>query len=284
MANIAPCLNDHDDLSVIYQGIYEYFFPPDFKEKMRLKYLRKSQSDMCVQDYFAELAQLCRRLSEVTDAQHVQRAWDGAAKYIKVKWAIKGILPENTTIEELRKTALDIECAQHIVDSIDQESGRRKTSKCEHSRSPNRKQEYKGKKPYKEETKPASHVRTRAEKWKKNTYTPSRTAKSNLTDKQHDEYRAANKCFQCGKTGHMVKDCPKCQKARPSRLSSNAATVKPETKVRASSSLLKELDKLAKAKESIESASVRVNAAEARRTTGTSKKPTGQNHIERNAT
>jgi hypothetical protein len=82
----------------------------------------------------------------------------------------------------------------------------------------------------------------------------------------------------------MVKDCPKRQKAKPSRLSSNAATVKPQTKVRASGALLKELNKLAMAQESIGSASVRVNAAEVRKTTGTSKKPTGQNHIKRNAT
>jgi hypothetical protein len=283
MANIAPHLNDHDDLSVIYQGIYKYCFPPDFKEKLRLKYLRKSQGDLCVQDYFAELAQLWRRLSEVTDAQHVQWAWDGAAKYIKVKWAIKGILPENTTIEELRETTLDIERAQHIVDSIDLEGSRRKSSKWERSRSPNRRQEYKCERSYKEEGKPVSHARAQADNWKKNTYMPSKMTKSNLTDKQRDEYRATNKCFQCSETGHMVKDCPKRQKARPSRLSSNAATVKSETKVCASSALLKELDKLAKAKESIESASVRVNAAEVRRTTGTSKKPTRQNHIERNA-
>jgi hypothetical protein len=284
MANIAPHLNDHEDLSVIYQGIYEYCFPPDFKEKMRLKYLRKSQSDMCVQDYFAELAQLRRRLSEVTDAQHVQRAWDGAAKYIKVKWAIKGILPENTTIEELCETVLDIERAQHIVDSIDQESGRWKSSKWERSRSPSRRQEYKRERSYKEEGKPVSHTWAQAENWKKSTYMPSKTTKTNLTDKQRDEYRAANKCFQCGEAGHMVKDCPKHQRAKPSKLSSNAAMVKPETKVRASSALLKELDRLARTKESVESASVRVYAAEVKKTAGINKKPTGQNHIEWNTT
>jgi hypothetical protein len=73
---------------------------------------------------------------------------------------IKGILPENTTIEELRETALDIERAQHIVDSIDQEGGRRKSGKRERSRSPSRRHEYKCERTYNEESKPVNHART----------------------------------------------------------------------------------------------------------------------------
>ncbi|KAG8770317.1 hypothetical protein FRC12_004360 [Ceratobasidium sp. 428] len=117
--------------------MYEYCFPADFKESMRKKYQSKEQGDLSVQDYFAELAMLRRRLKEVNDATHVQRAWDGAATYIRAEWAIKGILPENTTIEELRETALDIERAHKIQKSIERNNGSNRHNRRRRSRSPN---------------------------------------------------------------------------------------------------------------------------------------------------
>ncbi|KAF8596072.1 hypothetical protein BDV93DRAFT_455596, partial [Ceratobasidium sp. AG-I] len=118
MSNIAPNINSYD-MTRVYQGLFNYCFPLDFKESLCRKYMQKRQNDQSVQDYFAEGDLMHRRL-KVTDEQHVQRMWDGAARYIKVEWVIKGILPENTTIEELRTTALDIERAPKIRKSVEQ--------------------------------------------------------------------------------------------------------------------------------------------------------------------
>ncbi|KAG8792113.1 hypothetical protein FRC12_007165 [Ceratobasidium sp. 428] len=134
MSNVAPNLNSYDMKSV-YQGIFDYCFPPDFKENLRRKYMRKLQGDQSVQDYFAELDLMRRRL-KVSDSQHVHRAYDGSARYIKGEWAIMGILPEDTTIDELRTTAIDLERAHKIRKSIEGQDGHR--HKKDRSRSPDR--------------------------------------------------------------------------------------------------------------------------------------------------
>ncbi|KAG8680561.1 hypothetical protein FRC08_016205 [Ceratobasidium sp. 394] len=280
----------------IYQGIFDYCFPPDFKENLRRKYMRKQQGDQSVQDYFAELELMKRRL-KITDTQHVHRAYDGAARYIKGEWAIKGILPEDTTIDELRTTALNIERAHKIRKSIEQHDGGK--HKRDRSKSPDRRDRHRGYRrrsdrgfvPKTDDKKPerkdngtpakSDRARERSENWR------SKQAQGNpkaaKTAKQRDEYRAANKCFECGETGHLVKDCPSRNKARPSRISSNAASVRAEDKVRASAVPLKELDKLTEIRDSIEvsAASVECNAASASKKSAA---PTERRMMERNAT
>ncbi|KAG8687330.1 hypothetical protein FRC09_013563, partial [Ceratobasidium sp. 395] len=289
MLNVAPAIEDWT-LSQVYQGIYEYCFPADFKEIMRKKYLKKSQGESSVQDYFAELAQLRRRLNEVTDAQHVQRAWDGVANYIRAEWAIKGMLPQNTTIEEMRETALDIERAHKIRQSIENEYGNKHNKKRNRSRSPNRRDDknssrYKkydnSRRDYRDNRDnrgdSRSHGQKRADDWKKNKPVNPRAAK---TDKQKDEYRAANKCFECSEVGHLAKDCPSKNKAKPSGVRSNAASLKPEAKIRASAAFLKELEELSKTKERIEVSSLAVCAAKPKPGSVTE---TDRRVIERNA-
>ncbi|KAG8770318.1 hypothetical protein FRC12_004361 [Ceratobasidium sp. 428] len=120
--------------------------------------------------------------------------------------------------------------------------------------------------------------------WRKPRDKDKRTHKGNttLTDKQKDEYRAANKCFNCGEVGHLSKDCPKKNRAKPSGVRANATTVKPEEKIRASSAFLKELEELTKTKERIEVSALTVNAG---RMSGSKKKDENEvKHIERNAT
>ncbi|QRW22397.1 hypothetical protein RhiXN_09984 [Rhizoctonia solani] len=118
MLNVAPDPGSYS-MESIYVRLYDYCFPPDFKDDMRKLYNEKKQGDLGVQDYFAKLACLQRRLREVTDHQHVLRVWDGAAQYIKVGWALKGMRPEATTCKTLQETVLDIERAHKYKQSIE---------------------------------------------------------------------------------------------------------------------------------------------------------------------
>ncbi|KAG6825453.1 hypothetical protein H0H93_000685, partial [Arthromyces matolae] len=44
----------------------------------------------------------------------------------------------------------------------------------------------------------------------------SEERKNKLTREQEDEYRASNKCFNCGEPGHMSRNCPRGRTAKAS--------------------------------------------------------------------
>ncbi|KAG8727326.1 hypothetical protein FRC11_013490 [Ceratobasidium sp. 423] len=138
MLNVAPAPANYT-LEAVYIGLYNYCFPPDFKEDMHKLYNEKKQGESGIQDYFAKLAQLRRRLREITDHQHVLRAWDSAAQYIRVGWALKGIRPELTTIDSLHEAALDIEQVHKFKHSIEKTGNDKLGTRRNRSRSPPRK-------------------------------------------------------------------------------------------------------------------------------------------------
>ncbi|KAG8756428.1 hypothetical protein FRC11_005314 [Ceratobasidium sp. 423] len=125
MLNVMPNPGEYT-MEMVYVGLYKYCFPPNFKEEMHRQYNKKKQGDSSVQDYFAELAKLRQHLHEITNHQHMLRAWDGMAQYIRVGWALKGIQAETTTIDTLCNAALDIEHAHKIKHSIEK-SGNNKS-------------------------------------------------------------------------------------------------------------------------------------------------------------
>ncbi|KAF8761936.1 hypothetical protein RHS01_00156 [Rhizoctonia solani] len=276
MLNVAPDPGSYS-MELIYVGLYDYCFPPDFKDDMRKLYNEKKQGDSGVQDYFAELARLRRRLREVTDHQHVLRVWDGAAQYIKVGWALKGMRPEATTCETLRETALDIERAHKYKRSIEKSGNDKSGSRRNRSRSPSQKHDRASN--YKNPGTIEAAETAAITKGLDTTVTAKgRDGQENqrrkLTDEKKAELRAAGLCFECERSGHLSKDCPKFHKAKPSHVNANAVKVRPKSKVRVSSVMLKELDELTRLKEKIEINAVGV---------GRKNKEPGPKHVKRNA-
>jgi hypothetical protein len=244
-------------MSKLYQELFEYCFPPYFKEELHKKHNKKKQNGSPVQDYFSELALLRCRLKEITDAQHAQRAWDRADKYIKYEWVLKGMRPDESTIEELKSAALDIECATGLKHAIERQEESRDHKRSKHhcwSQSPCKEHTHRTSDQHKENRENRSEG-PKGRGWpeyQKNKDWRDTHPNTAHTSKQKDDYRAANKCFNCGEVRHLAKDCPSKNKAWPSKLGASATALKLEAKVRASSALLKELDKLTARKESIE--------------------------------
>ncbi|KAF8753032.1 hypothetical protein RHS01_07371 [Rhizoctonia solani] len=268
------------------------------REKLRKKYESLTQGERVVQDFFADLELYRTRLSDVTDSQHVRRAWNGAARYIRVEWAIRGIRPESTTIEELKRVAEDIERAYKEKRAIEHDSGKRENHKRERSRSPNRKRDHKGNNSQRNgsfrDQRPRSHQgssqkshgRDRAENWKKHKQVSSDHRRDQpLTKEEKEKLKAEGKCFLCKQTGHFTRNCPKSSKATPSGLKVNSTTVrKAETRVMASSVLLRELDKLSKFRNELELRSAEVEVCAAQPSgRERARKVNKQGYIERNA-
>ncbi|KAG9123637.1 hypothetical protein FRC07_014422, partial [Ceratobasidium sp. 392] len=138
LANVATSQEEYT-MSRIYQDLFEHCFPADFRDKLRKEYERLRQRDMSVQDYFAKLNQLRRRLKGVSDRQHAQRAFDGADQDIQCEWALKGYDADTASFDELKESALDIERALKIRKKYKKPE---RNDKRERSRSPNRRNDH----------------------------------------------------------------------------------------------------------------------------------------------
>ncbi|KAF8752795.1 hypothetical protein RHS01_07224 [Rhizoctonia solani] len=268
MMNVAPDPEAYT-METIYVGLYEYCFPPDFKEEVRRQYNQKRQGDL---------------------SQHVLRIWEGAAQYIKVEWALKYMQPETTDLDTLREAALAAERAHKIKRKIErsgneksnpQRSGRvaplgRTTAvlitearlRIERGNRDHRSGNYNGNGNRTDKRQDENRHKTR-----EGGREEANTRKEKLTNEERDRLKAAGLCYVCQRSGHLARDCPKFHKARPSHIRANVVKVRPEEKVRVSSVMLKELDELTRLGDRIEVNAVRVGQ----------KNDATTKHIERNA-
>ncbi|KAG8727468.1 hypothetical protein FRC10_006077, partial [Ceratobasidium sp. 414] len=282
MSNVALNINTYN-MKQIYQGIFDYCFLPDFKENLRHKYMRKQQGDQSVQDYFAEL-ELMRCRLKITENQHVHRAYDGAARYLKGEWAIKGILPEDTTIEELRTTAIDIEWAHKIHKSIKQPEFHKPRRDRSHS-------------PGWHDNRQFDRVRPEKGRFQRHDDRRGERKEDNKPNKEPARMRTAASGQRTGGANQLrailgPRKQPNSEMNIERRTSASSVLKRDilsrtaqaaEGKVRASSVLLKELDRLTGLRDSIEVSAARIEVSAASKPKD-SNKPTERRLVERNAT
>ncbi|GAB1527708.1 hypothetical protein RhiTH_010896 [Rhizoctonia solani] len=274
MMNVAPDPEAYT-METIYVGLYKYCFPPNFKEE----------------DYFAELARLRCRLRDINNRQHVLRVWEGAAQYIKVKWALKYMQPETTDIDTLQEVALAAERAHKIKWKIKRLGNNKGNPQKEQSRSPPRKN---NRRPNYRSLANGSNRRNRdhrggsyngngnrtdkrqdknRHKTQEGGRKEANTRRGKLTNEEQDRLKAAGLCYVCQRSGHLSRDCPKFHKARLLHIRANAVKVRPKEKVQVLLVMLKELDELTRLRDRIKVNAVCIG----QKNNATTK------HIERNA-
>ncbi|QRW24379.1 Transposon Ty3-G Gag-Pol polyprotein [Rhizoctonia solani] len=270
MAKIAPNLGRVQyEVKDVYKLMYKYCFPPDFKEMLRKRYESIGQGARCVQDFFANLELYRTQLSDITGLQHVRRAWDGAARHIRAEWAMKGYCADNATFDQLKAAALDIKRSYNVSRNQVNEHVKQDSHKGEQLRSPDCKQNRKDKQSQQNPQSNTHHQnkssreQEHSSNWKKSKLPinsqQTGNSRSNLTNKQKERYRAEDQCYLCHKVGHMACNCTKANSAKPTRLRANAATLGTDSKVRASSVIVKEINQLYQTKDTLGISSVKVD-------------------------
>ncbi|PIL26897.1 hypothetical protein GSI_10035 [Ganoderma sinense ZZ0214-1] len=98
--------NSEWSLENVYDGLFDYCFPDDFKAMLRRRLMTAKQGSLRVRDYVREIEHLASRFRDITEFQLVQIFWQGLNGYLQVELIDKGLGPETTALERLVKYAV----------------------------------------------------------------------------------------------------------------------------------------------------------------------------------
>lgn len=234
------------DVDDFLTKLFDHCFPPNFRTGQRVKLTECRQSGRSVRDWVFELQGLADSVGDVPDCQLVLYFWQGSDNYIRKKWAEAGYSPEVSDFDELELAAERYQEAARYeqYDSRQMFSernshDRQRSGGCYDSRRHARFGEYPGdlnkgpssstaetKSGKMEPTKAAENQKPSGSTGKALDASRPRNPNENrrrLPQKELDELRAQNKCFECRQEGHLSKDCPR--RKRVNRRAGDSLTV-----------------------------------------------------------
>lgn len=97
------------DKGRIFNALFDYCFPPDYKLQLRRRLMRSYQGQSYFRDFARDVQTLAKRFPDVNKRQQVQIIWDGAAQYIRLEWMKACCSPESTSLKELIRRAIHFE-------------------------------------------------------------------------------------------------------------------------------------------------------------------------------
>ncbi|EUC54685.1 retrotransposon gag protein, partial [Rhizoctonia solani AG-3 Rhs1AP] len=84
MTHVAPEVSKYT-LTLVFQELFDYCFPPDIQARIRRKFNNLSQTDRGFRDFYRELRKIQRRLTDINDKSLTVRMWEGAQSYLRVR-------------------------------------------------------------------------------------------------------------------------------------------------------------------------------------------------------
>ncbi|CUA78236.1 Transposon Ty3-I Gag-Pol polyprotein [Rhizoctonia solani] len=212
MSHIAPESSKYT-LTVLFQELFDYCFLPDIQARIRHKFSNMNQTNRGFKDFYRELKKIQRRLTDINDKAVAVRMWEGAQSYLRIEWARNSYSAEHNTLEELEELAIRYENAEKI-------------RRAEENRSNDWRSTYKGKKPDYRKPREEEKKQEVPKYDRHGDKQPKKEKVPRLSAEQFVEYRASGKCTFCHEVGHITKDCPKRNYAKPKGLSSSAVSFK----------------------------------------------------------
>ncbi|KAI0045406.1 hypothetical protein FA95DRAFT_1495443, partial [Auriscalpium vulgare] len=88
-----------------FEALFDHCFPANFRTIQREKYMAFAQKGHPVRNFRHDLEDLADSIGHISKRDFVIRFWNGADRYLRVKWAENGFDPEISTIEQLERAA-----------------------------------------------------------------------------------------------------------------------------------------------------------------------------------
>jgi hypothetical protein len=92
-------------VKMVYEALFNYCFPTDFKLQLRDKLTAAKQGKNDVRDFERDIETLAARFPDVSKRQIVQIFWNGINQYLRLHLIGKGLSPERSSIQKLVKYA-----------------------------------------------------------------------------------------------------------------------------------------------------------------------------------
>ncbi|KAJ7764778.1 hypothetical protein B0H16DRAFT_1883392 [Mycena metata] len=224
-------------LKKFFEALFNHCFPVDFRSLQRKKFQNFAQRGHPIKQYKTELEVLADSIGDITTRGLIVQFWDGADYEMRVRGAGDGYDPETSKLKELEAAAINYEHAIKVA----------RTQKPDHD---GKKSDHPGKKndrnskggtsrqeggnnrnagPHKDSSTrfDRKDSRNQASGSGKRQGDPKPKDGGNrshkLSKEQMNEYRAQGKCFTCGETGHLSKDCATSNQLKPKHCVTAAA-------------------------------------------------------------
>lgn len=101
-------------LPTIFPALFDYCFPPDYKEELRTQLHDSRQGQKHFRDFAQDVEVLAERFPDVTKRQLVEIIWRGVVNYLQKEWSRAGLSREKTLLKELVKQGIRFETAERI--------------------------------------------------------------------------------------------------------------------------------------------------------------------------
>ena len=224
-------------LSQFFRELMNYCFPTDFKDQQRAKVNHFKQHQKDVMTYGAELYRLLQTAGISSDAERVQRLWDGLNNSVKTEMLRKGVSVENSSWQRLLRKAIE---AERIVNLDSRYSTRSRRDTGDRSNKSNSNiaagssnragsSNQQGGSSRRDNGRDCHQRRDRENNGqggngrrtndrRNSNYSSCRTpnrdgkpseSRSKPSKQEQERLRVENRCFNCGETGHYADKCPK---------------------------------------------------------------------------